>query len=105
MLTAPRRPPGLLGIWLRLAWQRSAQGERTEPDTHQLLSTVGFMLHTAQLQRNAHLDRACVCALRRLLCLLSSHLHTRTCTPLPRHRAAIMAVAWLCRASCLCNDT
>ena len=64
-LPAPRQPLGTLSIWLREAYQqRSAQGERTEPDTHQLLGTVGFMLHTAQLQRNAHLDRARARALR-----------------------------------------
>ena len=90
VLAAPCRPPSLLSIWLHLTWQRSAQGEHTEPDTHLLLSTVDFMLHTAQLQCSADLDRAHVRTLRRLLRLLSLRLHTQSQVRMvPRHCAAM----------------
>ena len=55
-------------------------------------AVVDFMLHTVQLQRNAHLDCAHIRALRRLLRLLSSHLHTQSQASLALRHHAAMAV-------------
>ena len=99
-----RRLPSLLGI-CRRAWQQSAQGKRTEPETHQLLGTVGFMLRTARLQHNTDLDRTHVRALHQLLRLLGSRLHTQSqacvmlghCTALTAPCLPLVQLEW-----CVC---